>query len=134
YYKTNGINWPRPIADRVFVRRAYLDVIGLPPAREQISNFVADKSANKRERLVAQLLADTQRYAEHWLTFWNDALRNDYKGTGYIDDGRKQITFWLFSALATNMPYDGFVAQLINPTEDCEGFTKGIVWRGAVNT
>ena len=34
----------------------------------------------------------TAAYAEHWLTFWNDLLRNDYAGTGYIDGGRKQIT------------------------------------------
>ena len=80
-----------------------------------------------------QLLSDNRRYAEHWLTFWNDLLRNDYRGTGYIDGGRKQITRWLYSALATNMPYDRFVATLINPTEESQGFTKGIVWRGAVN-
>ena len=79
------------------------------------------------------MLADNRNYAQHWLTFWNDALRNDYRGTGYIDGGRKQITGWLYSALATNMAYDKFVAQLINPTPDSEGFTKGIVWRGVVN-
>ena len=67
------------------------------------------------------------------MTFWNDALRNDYRGTGYIDGGRKQITSWLYAALATNMPYDRFVAQLVDPTPDSEGFSKGIVWRGVVN-
>src|SRR5579862_3604292 len=67
------------------------------------------------------------------MTFWNDALRNDYKGTGYIDGGRKQITTWLYAALATNMGYNQFVGQLINPTTESEGFTKGIVWRGTVN-
>src|SRR5438093_7611615 len=60
-------------------------------------------------------------------------LRNDYRGTGYIDGGRKQISSWLFSALAKNMPYDQFVAQLINPTAENEGFVRGIVWRGVVN-
>src|SRR5262249_52097769 len=88
---------------------------------------------NKRARLVQLLLADNQRYAEHWLTFWNDLLRNDYRGTGYIDGGRKQISAWLFSALVTNLPYDRFVAQLIHPATNSEGFTKGIIWRGAVN-
>ena len=39
-----------------------------------------------------QLLADRPRYAQHWLTFWNDLLRNDYQGTGYIDGGRQQIS------------------------------------------
>ena len=132
-FETNEMKWPKPVEDRLFARRAFLDVIGLLPAPEDVEKFVADRSKNKREQLVKRLLADHQRYAEHWLTFWNDALRNDYRGTGYIDGGRKQITGWLFSALADNMPYDQFVAQLVNPSEECEGFTKGIVWRGAVN-
>ena len=75
----------------------------------------------------------TPNYADHWLTFWNDLLRNDYKGTGYIDGGRKQITGWLYTALLTNKPYDQFVAELVNPTPASEGFTKGIIWRGSVN-
>jgi hypothetical protein len=83
--------------------------------------------------LITLLLADNRRYAEHWLTFWNDMLRNDYKGTGYIDEGRKQISSWLYAALYTNLPYDRFVAELIDPTAQSAGFTKGILWRGAVN-
>ncbi len=133
FFETNRMKWPKPVEDRVFARRASLDVIGLLPAPGEVEQFVADRSKDKRERLVKRLLADNQRYAEHWLTFWNDALRNDYRGTGYIDGGRKQITGWLFSALANNLPYDQFVAQLVSPSEECEGFTKGIVWRGAVN-
>ena len=65
--------------------------------------------------------------------FWNDLLRNDYRGTGYIDGGRKQISAWLYAALANNMPYDQFVAALVNPGPATAGFTKGIVWRGVVN-
>ncbi len=79
------------------------------------------------------MLADNRRYAEHWLTFWNDLLRNDYKGTGYIDGGREQISSWLYAALYQNKPYDRFVTELINPTPKSAGFTKGIVWRGTVN-
>jgi hypothetical protein len=121
------------VEDRVYARRVYLDVIGLLPQPEELNAFLGDKSPDKRARLVSKLLADNRRYAEHWLTFWNDLLRNDYRGTGYIDSGRKQITSWLFSALFTNMPYDRFVAQLIDPTKESEGFINGIVWRGAVN-
>jgi len=40
---------------------------------------------------VSRLLADGARYAEHWLSFWNDALRNDYRGPGYIDGGRRRV-------------------------------------------
>ncbi len=121
------------IDDRVFIRRVYLDVIGLLPTPDELKEFLADKRADKRDRLVTKLLADHRRYAEHWLTFWNDLLRNDYKGAGYIDNGRKQISSWLFSALLTNMPYDQFVTQLVNPTPESEGFINGISWRGAVN-
>ncbi len=133
YFQTHKIKWPKEVSDRVFARRVYLDVIGLLPPSAELEKFVADKNKDKRTKLVAKLLGDDNNYAEHWLTFWNDMLRNDYKGTGYIDGGRKQITKWLFSALATNMPYDQFVGQLVNPNPESEGFTKGIIWRGAVN-
>ncbi len=133
YFKTNKVKWPEVVSDRVFARRVYLDIIGLLPPAKELETFVADKSADKRDRLVEKLLHDNRAYAEHWLTFWNDMLRNDYKGTGYIDGGRKQITTWLYHSLETNKPYDQFVAELINPTPESEGFTKGIVWRGVVN-
>jgi mono/diheme cytochrome c family protein len=121
------------VDDRTFARRVYLDVIGLLPTTDELAVFLADNSADKRARLVERLLADKRRYAEHWLSFWNDALRNDYQGTGYIDGGRKQITEWLYHALVDNMPYDQFVRELVNPSPPSEGFAKGIVWRGVVN-
>jgi mono/diheme cytochrome c family protein len=133
YFAAHHIKPAPMVDDRVYARRVYLDVIGLLPSPEEMKAFVADKRANKREVLVRTLLADNSNYALHWMTFWNDALRNDYRGTGYIDGGRKQITNWLYAALATNMPYDRFVAQLVNPTQASEGFSKGIVWRGVVN-
>lgn len=121
------------VDDRVFARRVYLDLIGVVPTPDELRQFEAETAPGKRAALVKKLLADNRRYAEHWLTFWNDALRNDYRGTGYIDGGRRQITSWLFTALAKNLPYDQFVAQLINPAPEAEGFTKGIIWRGVVN-
>jgi hypothetical protein len=121
------------VEDRIFTRRAYLDVIGLVPPVDGPGEFVTDGDSGLRARLVRSLLADNQRYAEHWLSFWNDLLRNDYRGAGYIDGGRKSITDWLFAALLANLPYDRFVQQLINPGPGSEGFTKGIVWRGVVN-
>jgi hypothetical protein len=95
--------------------------------------FVSSKKSDKREALVRNLLSRNEAYAKNWLSFWNDLLRNDYQGTGYIDGGREQITRWLYSALLTNMPYDKFVAELISPSPASEGFSKGILWRGFVN-
>jgi mono/diheme cytochrome c family protein len=133
YFAKHKIKWSPVVDDRTFARRVWLDAIGLLPPPAELDAFLADKSPDKRAKLVQRLLADHQAYAEHWLTFWNDLLRNDYKGTGYIDGGRKQITGWLYTSLARNLPYDQFVAQLVNPNAEAEGFTKGIVWRGAVN-
>ena len=133
YFAEHPIESAQLIDDRGFVRRVYLDAIGVLPPAVEVRKFVADTSPDKRTRLVARLLADNQRYAEHWLTFWNDLLRNDYRGTGYIDGGREQITAWLYAALVNNMPYDRFVEVLVNPGKETAGFTKGIVWRGVVN-
>ena len=122
-----------PVADRVFARRVFLDLIGLLPTPAQLDEFLNDAAPDKRAKLVRALLSDRRNYADHWLTFWNDLLRNDYKGTGFIDGGRKQISGWLYGALIQNMPYDRFVAQLISPSKESEGFTRGIIWRGNVN-
>jgi hypothetical protein len=119
--------------DRQLIRRLTLDVLGELPSPVEVHAFVSSRAPDKRLRLVARLLADDRRYAEHWLSFWNDLLRNDYRGTGYIDGGRRQITAWLYAALANNLPYDRFVASLVNPVPGTEGFTTGIVWRGVVN-
>ncbi len=127
---------PRPmgIDDATFARRVHLDLIGLLPEPEALDKFLADKTADKRTRLVRELLARDVQYAEHWLTFWNDLLRNDYTGTGFITGGRRQITKWLYHALVTNQPYDQFARELIAPpTPESAGFGEGIRWRGEVS-
>ncbi|MBI3839266.1 MAG: PSD1 domain-containing protein [Planctomycetia bacterium] len=131
---TSLVDTPPVASDRTYLRRVYLDLIGLVPSPDEADAFLQDRSGDKREKLVTRLLDDKQQYAAHWLTFWNDALRNDYRGTGYIDGGRLQITDWLAKSLADNLPYDQFVRQLINPTPESAGFIKGIVWRGVVNS
>lgn len=133
YAAARGMEWGDAVDDRRYARRVYLDVIGLLPTPAELEAFVTDRTPDKRVGLVRRLLNQDRRYAEHWLTFWNDALRNDYRGTGYIDGGRRQITGWLYAALAGNMPFDRFVRELVNPGPGSDGFTKGIVWRGVVN-
>jgi hypothetical protein len=133
YFAQHKVPPPAPLDDVAFVRRVYLDLIGLLPASEEVDAFLKDTAPDKRARLVRKLLDEKRSYAEHWLTFWNDMLRNDHAGTGYIDGGRKQITGWLYSSLLENKPYDQFVRELISPTPESEGFIKGIKWRGNVN-
>ncbi|ADB17842.1 protein of unknown function DUF1549 [Pirellula staleyi DSM 6068] len=133
YLESHGIEQSQLVDDRMYLRRVSMDLVGELPSEELAATFLADKAADKRAKLVAQLLADRQAYAEHWLSFWNDHLRNAYRGTGFIDGGRKQITTWLYQALVDNKPYDKFVHELISPVPGSEGFSTGIVWRGTVN-
>ncbi|MGB8170652.1 MAG: DUF1549 domain-containing protein [Chthoniobacteraceae bacterium] len=133
YFAEHRIDFPAPVEDRIFARRVWLDLIGLLPTPAQLDEFLADPAADKRAQLVRRLLADKRNYSEHWITFWNDLLRNDYKGAGFIDGGRKQVSDWLYQSLVANKPYDRFVAELVRPTVASEGFSRGIIWRGNVN-
>ncbi|GAB3167443.1 hypothetical protein GCM10027291_14570 [Telluribacter humicola] len=134
YFQKNNVSWQKVVDDRTYIRRVFLDVVGLLPPPEKVQAFVADTRPDKREVLVKELLKRNEDYAQHWLTFWNDALRNDYTGTGYITGGRFDITRWLYSSLKTNKPYNWFVRELISPTKESEGFIKGIQWRGTINS
>lgn len=131
YFADHKIETPALVDDRTFARRAYLDLIGLLPTEQELADFESSRKRDKREQLVNSLLADRRSYTEHWMTFWNDTLRNDFQGTGYIDGGREQITGWLYSSLHDNKPYDVFTRELVSGTGGSAGFIKGIVWRGA---
>lgn len=133
YFTKNNIAWKEKVSDKVFLRRVYLDIIGLVPSYEEVKKFEGDANPAKRETIVSELLSRNGAYAEHWLTFWNDALRNDYTGTGYITNGRYNITNWLYTSLRENKPYDQFVKEILNPNEASKGFIEGIKWRGTVN-
>jgi len=128
YFAERKFTSPPVVDDRTFLRRVSLDAIGLLPTWEEAQAFKGDRTA-----VVDALLARDADYAAHWLTFWNDALRNDYAGAGYIDGGRAQISQWLVSALGTDKPYDEFVRELVLPAPGAEGFIKGIQWRGNVS-
>ena len=133
YFEEQGIDWKAPADDKVYLRRIYLDIIGLQPSTEEYAAFIKDSRPDKRAIWVSELLDRDDDYATHWMTFWNDALRNDYTGTGYITKGRYAITDWLYTSLRDNKPYDNFVKQLLNPDEQSKGFIEGIRWRGDVN-
>lgn len=133
YFKGKNLRWPRQADDRTFMRRVYMDIIGLLPQPTEIEAFLSNQSPNKRAELVRQLLGRQDDFASHWLSFWNDALRNDYTGTGYITGGRFNITDWLYTSIKTNKPFPQFVKELVSPTKESKGFIEGIKWRGEIN-
>ena len=131
---------PRPafetresISDAHFARRAYLDVWGLLPTPYELDAFERDPRPDKRARLIDALLSNDRRYAAHWISFWNDHLRND-EGVVYHGE-RQSITRWLLKALESNLSYDRMVRTLLDPPEKsgAEGFLIGVNWRGDIN-
>ena len=133
YFIKNKITWPKVVDDRTFLRRVTMDIIGLLPSPKDFETFTKDNRPDKRALWIRQLLNRNDDYAMHWFSFWNDALRNDYTGTGYITKGRYNISDWLYKSIRSNKPYDLFVKELVSPTNKSKGFIEGIKWRGVVN-
>ncbi|MFM7870017.1 MAG: DUF1549 domain-containing protein, partial [Planctomycetaceae bacterium] len=129
-----GLPLPASISDAEFLRRVSLDLVGLLPAPDMLDQFLASTAPDKRATVIRTLLEDRIAYADHWLTFCNDLLRNDYSGTGFITGGRQQISGWLYDALLQNKPFDQFARELIAPpTAASQGYIDGIRWRGEVS-
>ena len=121
------------IDDALFIRRATLDIWGMVPTADATRKFIADKDPQKRDQLIDSLLSDNKKYAENWISFWNDLLRND-QGVNYAGT-RKSITPWLLAALENNMPFNEMASALLNPVkpDDPDGFLTGVNWRGDIN-
>ena len=104
---------PSPLADdAAFLRRAYLDAIGTLPTPEEVREFLDDKAPDKRDKWVDRILARNE-YADHWAVKWGDILRNKRGGLREHVRGTFAFHAWIRNALATNMPYDTFVRNII---------------------
>ena len=98
-------------SDEVFARRLYLDLLGLPPTVEEARAFMADKAADKRERLVDKLLARPE-FVDFWTLKWADMLRVEPRT---IDEkGMKVFHDWIHDAVARNMPVNQFVSAIVS--------------------
>lgn len=102
---------PSPLAsDSVFIRRAFLDVIGILPSPEEARAFVADTQPDKRQRLIEQLLARPE-FNDHWALKWSDLLRNEER---VLDaKGVRAFHHWIRDSIASNKPLNTFVHEMI---------------------
>ena len=99
------------------LRRAYLDLVGLPPSLEDIRAFLADKKPGAYERLVDKLLV-SPHYGERWGRHWLDAA--GYTDVVHFDsevesvtvlDGMWRYRDWVIRAFKNDMPYDQFLVE-----------------------
>ncbi len=115
---------PMPEAPRhVLLRRLYLDLTGLPPTREELRSFLADRSPAAYERVVEQLLA-SPRYGERWGRHWMDVWRySDWAGWtdgGQIRDSQPHIwrwRDWIVESLNADKGYDRMVVEMLAADE-----------------
>jgi hypothetical protein len=102
---------------RTLIRRATLDLTGLPPTPEEVEAFLADRSPEAFARVVDRLLA-SPRYGERWGRYWLDVAR--YADTkGYLVRGERRYPYsytyrdYVIRSFNEDLPYDQFLAEQI---------------------
>src|SRR5690606_547131 len=105
---------PNPPADKpVLLRRAYYDLIGLPPTEEQIEAFVADERPEAFAEIVEELLA-SPRYGERWGRYWLDLVRYADTAGDNSDYPIPQAYLYrdyVIDAFNSDVPYDRFLHE-----------------------
>ncbi|MBI3679657.1 MAG: PSD1 domain-containing protein [Acidobacteria bacterium] len=109
-----GLSFSPEASKETLIRRVSLDLTGLPPAPQEVAEFVADARPDAYARLVGRLLA-SPHYGERWARPWLDLAR--YADTnGYEKDRRRTMwTYrdWVIQALNKDMPFDQFTIEQI---------------------
>ena len=120
-----GIQPSPPASKRTLIRRAYLDVIGLPPTPEEVEAFVSDERAEAWSEVVERLLA-SRHFGERWGRRWLDQARYADSDGGSRDEPRHIWRYrdWVIDSLNRDQPFDQFVVEqlagdlLENPRTD----------------
>jgi hypothetical protein len=120
-----GIEPANVCSDAVFVRRAYLDVLGTLPTGKEAKEFLKDTSSGKREALIDQLLKRDE-FTDYWTMKWCDVLRVKAEFPINLWTNAVQAYHrWIHTAIGSNMPYDRFVRELL--TANGSNFRVGSV-------
>ncbi len=120
-----GIQPSAPASKRTLIRRAYLDVMGLPPTPEQVEAFVNDERSEAWREVVERLLA-SRHFGERWGRRWLDQARYADSDGGSRDEPRHIWRYrdWVIDSLNRDQPFDQFVVEqlagdlLENPRTD----------------
>lgn len=117
-------------AEHNLLRRLYLDLVGIPPTREQLRNYLADDSPVAYEQVVEQLLASPeygQRWGRHWMDIWRYSDWAGWTDGGQIRDSQAHIwrwRDWIIDSLNADRPYNSMVQAMLAADEltpvDCD--------------
>jgi len=115
--ETKGLSPSRDAERRTLIRRAYFDLIGLPPRPEEIAAFQSDRSPNAFAKVVDSLLARPE-YGQRWGRHWLDVARySDTKGFSATGDPSYPFAYtyrdYVIRAFNDDLPYDRFLLEQI---------------------
>ncbi|MFI5461179.1 MAG: PSD1 and planctomycete cytochrome C domain-containing protein [Isosphaerales bacterium] len=116
-HQSRGLKPSHPVGKDLWLRRAYIDLIGLPPTREERRAFLADGSANAEEKIVDRLLSDP-RHGERWGRHWMDVWRySDWYGLGeevrYSHPHIWHWRDWIVASLNADKGYDRMIEEML---------------------
>lgn len=103
----------------VWLRRVYLDLIGIPPKRDELHRFLNDKSPDAYERVVDALLQRPeygQRWGRHWMDVWRYSDWYGSRGINEIRYGQRHLwrwRDWIVQSMIDDKPYDEMVVEMI---------------------
>ena len=108
-----------PATDEQFLRRAYLDLVGLPPTEEEYKRYMADRAADKRAKLIDALMARVE-FADVWATHWAEWLkvRSDHNNAAFGTDRKAAYAYygWIREQMKRDTPLDQFVRAQVAGT------------------
>ena len=108
--RTLRMNPSELCGDEVFVRRAYLDLLGILPTAEEARSFVSNKRSDKRPKLLDQLLVRPE-FADFWALKWSDLLRVEERTLD--QKGMQNFHRWIRESIAGNKPLDQFAREIL---------------------
>ena len=118
-WEQKGLHHAPPASKHVLVRRAHLDLVGLPPSPSEVDRFINDESPNAYEELIDRLLGSKQ-YGERWGRHWLDVVR--YADSGGFETDEFYPDAWRYrdyviKSFNEDKPYDRFVQEQIAADE-----------------
>jgi mono/diheme cytochrome c family protein len=102
-----------PIADDyTFLRRVFIDVLGVPPTLAEAREFLNDEPKMRRRHVIDRLLKD-DRWADNWVGYWQDVLAENPNLLKPTLNNTGPFRWWIHEALVDNKPIDRFATELI---------------------
>ena len=118
-HEQSGLQPSRPAEKSVLLRRLYLDLVGVPPTREELHAFLADSSEQAWETVVDRLLEDRrhgQRWARHWMDVWR---YSDWYGRRKLNNHRNSQRHvwrwrdWIVDSINEDKSYDRMILEML---------------------